>query len=249
MPPTVFYARDKSPAEEHNGWVFLLYLFFLFVFHADMRNSSPRASIENDDDGEEEPPKVVSDLVDYESCNEEFESPEPDDAGQATGPEKSALSPEEEIDDEAVNAKAGPPSKRQRRAQVDSSITPRRSKRIASTASLEDEKASTVKMEKSVAGKRGRGRPPAKGKATSRKTEVVSKRSPGRPPAKKKVMRGESTTEWEVEKVLDVRFDNDSKQLLYQIKWKGFGNKENTWEPKKNLGKCLKLIRDFEKKH
>ncbi|KAF4343356.1 Testis-specific chromodomain protein [Fusarium beomiforme] len=232
MPPTksrpaVFYARDKSPMEEHNG---------------------PRASIENDDD-EEKLPKLVSDLVDYQSGDEEFESPEPEDAGQVTEPAKRALSPEDETEDEAANAKRGPPAKRQRRAQADVSATPRRSERIASTSSLEDDQASIVKTNKPATVKRGRGRPPTKSKATSRKAEVATKRSPGRPPVKQKVTRGESTTEWEVEKVLDSRFDDASKQLFYQIKWKGFSNKENTWEPRENLGNCLKLIRDYEKNH
>jgi hypothetical protein len=215
-------------------------------------NLRPRASIEGDDDDDEEPvPKVVSDLVGYESCEEELESPEPEDTEQDAKPEKRALSPEEEKDDEAANAKVAPPVKRQRRSQVNgsSSVTPRRSKRVASTASLKDENASAVKKEKPVTGKRARGRPPAKTRTTSRKTEAVSKRSPGRPPARKKATRGESTTEWEVEKIMDSQVDADSKVLYYQVKWKGFGNKENTWEPKKNLSKCSKLVEDFEKEH
>ncbi|PNP79066.1 hypothetical protein FNYG_07504 [Fusarium nygamai] len=220
--PTVFYARDKSPVEEHNG---------------------PRASIEGDDEEEEEPiPKITSDLVDYASSEEELNSPEPEKTEQDSKPEKRALSPGEESDEEAADAKAAPPAKRQRRSQVNSSAPPRRSKRVASTASLQDEDTCGAEKKKPVAVKRGRGRPPAKTRVT--KTEAVSKRSP---PARKKATRGESTTEWEVEKIIDSQVDADTKVLYYQVKWKGFGSKENTWEPKKNLGKCAKLIKDFEK--
>ncbi|KAF5974298.1 Testis-specific chromodomain-containing protein [Fusarium coicis] len=193
--PTVFYARDKSPVEEHKG---------------------PRAR--------------------------ELNSPEPEKTEQDSKPEKRALSPGEESDEEAADAKVAPPAKRQRRSQVKSSTPPRRSKRVASTASLQDEDTCGAEKKKHVAGKRGRGRPPAKTRVT--KTETVSKSSP---PARKKAERGESTTEWEVEKIIDSQVDADTKVLYYQVKWKGFGSKENTWEPKKNLGKCTKLIKDFEK--
>ncbi|KAF4424723.1 Testis-specific chromodomain Y 1 [Fusarium acutatum] len=212
--PTVFYARDQSPVEEHNG---------------------PRASIEGcgDDEEEELIPKIISDLVDYASSEEELHSPEP---------KKRALSLQEESDEEAADLKAAPPAKRQRRSQVNSSVPPRRSKRVVSTASLQDESASGVEKEKPVVGKKCRGRPPAKTRVT--KTGTMSKRSP---PARKKATRGESTTEWEVEKIIDSQVDAYSRVLYYQVKWKGFGNKENTWEPEKNLGKCSKLIKDFEK--
>ncbi|KAF5596329.1 Testis-specific chromodomain-containing protein [Fusarium pseudoanthophilum] len=221
--PTVFYARDKSPMEEHNG---------------------PRASIEGDEGEEEEEeliPKIKSDLVDYASFEEELNSPEPEKIEQDSKPEKRALSPGEESDEEATDAKAAPPAKRQRRSQVNSSAPPRRSKRVASTASLQDEDASGVDKEKPNTGKKRRGRPPAKTRVT--KTEAVPKTSP---PSRKKTLRGDSTIEWEVEKIIDSQVDADTKVLYYQVKWKGFGNKENTWEPKKNLGKCAKLIKDFE---
>ncbi|KAF5628463.1 Testis-specific chromodomain protein [Fusarium sp. NRRL 52700] len=223
--PTVFYAHDKSPVEEHNG---------------------PRASIEGGDDEEKEEliPKITSDLVDYASSEEEFDSPEPEMTEQYSKPQKRALSPQEESDGQAAVVKAAPPAKRQRRSRVKSAVPPRRSKRVASTASLQDEDTSGAEKKKPVAGKKRRGRPPAKTRVT--KTETVSERSP---PARKKATRSESTTEWEVEKIIDLRVDADSKVLYYQVKWKGFGNKENTWEPKKNLGKCAKLIKDFENDH
>lgn len=212
----------------------------LTCLHGNLR---PRASIEGNGDDEEEEliPKIISDLEDYASSEDEVDSPGPVKTEQDPKPEKRALSPEEESEEEAAGPKAPPPAKRLRRSQVNSSVPPRRSKRVASTASLQDEDTSGVKKEKPVAAKRGRGRPPAKTRVT--KTETASKRSP---PARKKATRAESTTEWEVEKIIDSRVDADSKVLYYQVKWKGFGNKENTWEPKKNLGKCSKLIKAFE---
>ncbi|KAF4450760.1 Testis-specific chromodomain protein Y 1 [Fusarium austroafricanum] len=116
------------------------------------------------------------------------------------------------------------------------------SKSISSPISGEDEDAMTA----SAPVKKRRGRPPAKRKTATR--ESVARRGPGRPPSKGKVTRRESTTEWEVEKVLKSKVDTVSKEHLYLIKWKGFGNKENTWEPKKNLGNCKRLIEDYESK-
>ena len=38
---------------------------------------------------------------------------------------------------------------------------------------------------------------------------------------------------FEVDKIIDKRKFN--KKLLYLIKWKGYSNKDNTWEPIENL--------------
>ncbi|XP_069112206.1 uncharacterized protein [Argopecten irradians] len=52
---------------------------------------------------------------------------------------------------------------------------------------------------------------------------------------------------YEVERVLD-RQVNDST-LQYLIRWKGFSEDWDTWEPLDNLLDCLHLIKDFEKKN
>lgn len=52
--------------------------------------------------------------------------------------------------------------------------------------------------------------------------------------------------EFEVEKILDKRIINRKTQYL--VKWKGFDEAENTWEPKSNLSKCQQLIKEFEKR-
>ena len=39
--------------------------------------------------------------------------------------------------------------------------------------------------------------------------------------------------EYEAEKILDIR--NYKKRIEYLVKWKGYDNTENTWEPAKHL--------------
>jgi hypothetical protein len=57
----------------------------------------------------------------------------------------------------------------------------------------------------------------------------------------------EGEEEWEVEKVIKTR--KKGREIEFKIKWKGFGEEENTWEPLKNLGNSLETIGFFFKKH
>ncbi|KAM0559403.1 hypothetical protein ACHAPJ_004430 [Fusarium lateritium] len=224
--PTVFYARDKSPLEDLNG---------------------PRRSVED----EEPLVNVVSDIVDYESHDEEYGTPPSIPSKASSALEKRFLSPNEEDSGDASSQTMKPPTKRQRRAHVKDSAKPRRSGRISSatTATIKDEKPSVVKAPV----KRGRGRPPTKAKMTPTKQvqepvaiKATTKRGRGRPPAEPKTTRRASEAEWEVEMVLGSQIDAETSEHFYLVKWKGFTNKENTWEPKRNLGNCRKLIQDFE---
>ena len=51
--------------------------------------------------------------------------------------------------------------------------------------------------------------------------------------------------EYVVEKILDMK--KQGSAVKYLIKWEGFDDEFNSWEPKSNLNNCLELVERFIK--
>lgn len=57
----------------------------------------------------------------------------------------------------------------------------------------------------------------------------------------------EEDSQYEVEKILDVR--KYSSGMKFKLRWKGYGSEDDTWEPLSHLDSCQDLLRAFKKKH
>ncbi|CAL8123709.1 unnamed protein product [Orchesella dallaii] len=78
------------------------------------------------------------------------------------------------------------------------------------------------------------------GTVTGNEGEGVQEQSVSSTPALPAVLEDE----YVVEKILDRRESNG--QVFYLIKWQGFSDQDNTWEPYDNVSDCPELIKDFE---
>merc|ERR1712173_131143 len=73
----------------------------------------------------------------------------------------------------------------------------------------------------------------------SKKNASSKKRKMGHPVKEIKPKK----QEWEVEKILDMEVQQG--QEMFFIKWKGFSNKHNTWEPREHLTSCEEALERF----
>ena len=55
--------------------------------------------------------------------------------------------------------------------------------------------------------------------------------------------------EYEVEDILDARRVGRRKTLQYYVRWKGYSQDHDSWEPARNLKNAQELIEEFNKKH
>jgi hypothetical protein len=78
--------------------------------------------------------------------------------------------------------------------------------------------------------------------------QETSKRGTRKHARRGSIKATKSEKEWDVEVILDSAVDAATKEHMYLVKWVGYPNSDNTWEPKRNLAKCLDLIKRFETK-
>ncbi|RDL38785.1 uncharacterized protein BP5553_03125 [Venustampulla echinocandica] len=147
-----------------------------------------------------------------------------------------------------------------RKAAVDTANLGVRSTR----SSLRKKADSTLKP--SARGKKTRARPksPISSEPDISDTKANQKKgrsSRSKPKSKKSSSRGakgseseladkdelqDSAPEWEVEEIVDSK--KEGHTTLYFVKWAGYPENENTWEPETNLHNSRQAIRSFEAK-
>lgn len=86
-----------------------------------------------------------------------------------------------------------------------------------------------------------------------------SAKTPGRKPGRKPKAKVEAQdedededegdkpdVEYEVEKIVDDGVEDKTKKAIFLVKWKGYSQKDNTWEPIENLANASVLLKEYE---
>ncbi|XP_072932753.1 histone-lysine N-methyltransferase SUV39H2-like isoform X1 [Epargyreus clarus] len=76
-----------------------------------------------------------------------------------------------------------------------------------------------------------------------RNLSIDSEESAEEPNAKKRKRQRQKSEEFIIEKILDFKYE-EGRGLFY-IKWKGWPDSENTWEPIEHLDNCPAIIKEF----
>ena len=56
----------------------------------------------------------------------------------------------------------------------------------------------------------------------------------------------DNENEYEVEEILDARMNR--RKLQYLVRWKGYSQQYDSWEPEENLDNAQELVRQFHKR-
>ena len=73
--------------------------------------------------------------------------------------------------------------------------------------------------------------------------DQIPSRAPTNPPS----VEVEGEEEFEVAEVLDARMKR--RKLEYLVRWKGYDDANNTWEPEDNLANAQELVQEFHDRH
>lgn len=52
--------------------------------------------------------------------------------------------------------------------------------------------------------------------------------------------------EYEVERIVDDGVEDKTKKAVFLVKWKGYSQKDNSWEPIENLANASVLLKEYE---
>ncbi|KAL6877017.1 hypothetical protein J3F83DRAFT_727840 [Trichoderma novae-zelandiae] len=155
-------------------------------------------------------------------------------ARQSTRRTQASVQEKPAADTTKTTRKASSSAKRELRTKgrTDAKGAIRKPGRPAKAAAVKTSAAKTVAVKTAAAPRRGR--PPKEAK--------------GAKPAKAAAGGKATKQEWEVEQIVDSMIDEETMEHFFRVKWKGYGSKDNTWEPKKNLANCKHLLEAYEKK-